>query len=59
VTVERTWGELSVISSGVEPGEIVVTDGQLRLSPGARATIRPARKAAGEGSTARVAESKS
>ena len=42
VTVERTWRELAVIASGVEAGEIVVTDGQVRLSPGARALIRNA-----------------
>lgn len=42
VVVSRTWGNLSVIAQGVDPGETVVTDGQLRLSPGARAQIRPA-----------------
>jgi multidrug efflux system membrane fusion protein len=42
VVVSRTWGNLSVISAGVDPGETVVTDGQLRLSPGARAQVRPA-----------------
>ena len=40
VKVERTWRDLAVIASGVEPGETVVTDGQLRLSPGAKATVR-------------------
>jgi membrane fusion protein, multidrug efflux system len=33
VKVSRTVGGESVISSGVEPGETVVTDGQLRLIP--------------------------
>jgi membrane fusion protein, multidrug efflux system len=33
VKVSRTVGSESVISSGVEPGETVVTDGQLRLIP--------------------------
>jgi multidrug efflux system membrane fusion protein len=42
ITVERTWRELAVIASGVEAGETVVTDGQVRLSPGARALIRNA-----------------
>ena len=42
VVVSRTWGNLSVIAEGVDPGEIVVTDGQLRLSPGARAQVRQA-----------------
>lgn len=40
VQVSRTWRGLSVITSGVKPGETVVTDGQNRLTPGARASIR-------------------
>ncbi len=40
VQVSRTWREFSVITSGLKPGETVVTDGQMRLSPGARASIR-------------------
>ena len=40
VSVQRTWGDYSVIEHGVNPGETVVTDGQLRLSPGAKALIR-------------------
>lgn len=31
----------TVITSGLKAGETVVTDGQLRLSPGARVTIKP------------------
>jgi membrane fusion protein, multidrug efflux system len=42
VRVDRTYRDLSVIASGVAPGETVVTDGQLRLSPGAKAVIRTA-----------------
>jgi multidrug efflux system membrane fusion protein len=34
VTVPRTEGDESVIGSGVKPGETIVTDGQLRLTPG-------------------------
>ena len=34
VTVSRTMDELTVVSDGLKPGETVVTDGQLRLSPG-------------------------
>ena len=30
----------SVIESGVKPGEVVVTDGQLRLVPGAKVKVR-------------------
>jgi membrane fusion protein, multidrug efflux system len=44
VTVSRTIGQQSVISSGLAPGETVVTDGQLRLAPGAKVRIVPARK---------------
>jgi multidrug efflux system membrane fusion protein len=42
VTVQRTWRDLAVITAGVTPGETVVTDGQIRLSPGARVVIRSA-----------------
>ena len=36
VKSDRQQGEVVVISSGLSPGEEVVTDGQLRLVPGAR-----------------------
>src|SRR6202167_410099 len=39
VTVARTIGRKAVIAKGVAPGEIVVTDGQLLLFPGAK--IKP------------------
>ena len=39
VTVGRTVGEESIVEKGVSPGEAVVTDGQLRLSPGASVRI--------------------
>ena len=35
VTTGRAWGSKMVIASGLEPGETVVTDGQLRIFPGA------------------------
>jgi len=41
VVVTRAVGEESVIGKGVSPGEQVVTDGQLRLSPGAHVRIVP------------------
>lgn len=57
VQVARNWGGLAVVSSGLKPGEIVVTEGQVRLSPGARASIRtpggPASGGAAEGGSAR------
>lgn len=42
ITVARLWRDRAVIASGLEPGETVVTDGQIRLSDGARASIRNA-----------------
>jgi multidrug efflux system membrane fusion protein len=41
VTVERTAGPDAIIAKGVSRGETVVTDGQLRLTPGAHVTVRP------------------
>ncbi len=38
VSVRRNWRSLALIGSGLQPGDRVVTDGQLRLSPGARIT---------------------
>jgi len=40
VDVSRTVGELAVVARGLQPGEVVVTDGQLRLSPGAKVLVR-------------------
>jgi multidrug efflux system membrane fusion protein len=40
VTVARTHGDDSIIASGVKPGESIVTDGQLRLVPGSRVSIK-------------------
>ena len=50
VTVARIRGAESVIASGVNPGETVVTDGHLRLVPGARISVKAA---AGEQQAAR------
>lgn len=38
VAIRRNWGAWALITSGLAPGDRVVTDGQLRLSPGARIT---------------------
>src|SRR5688572_9690286 len=40
VVVARTAGAETVLKEGVKPGESVVTDGQLRLVPGGRITIK-------------------
>ncbi|HJQ23708.1 MAG TPA: efflux RND transporter periplasmic adaptor subunit [Blastocatellia bacterium] len=39
VVVQRTTGQKSIIASGLQPGETVVTDGQLRLRPGSRIRV--------------------
>jgi multidrug efflux system membrane fusion protein len=44
VTVGATIGRKAVVEKGVAPGETVVTDGQLRLYPGARIQAVPAGK---------------
>ena len=40
VTVSRVEGDESIIGSGLSAGEVVVTDGQLRLVPGSRVGMR-------------------
>jgi membrane fusion protein, multidrug efflux system len=40
VTVARNVDSLAVISQGLAPGAVVVTDGQLRLTPNARIELR-------------------
>jgi multidrug efflux system membrane fusion protein len=42
-------GSDSVIASGVKPGETVVTDGQLRLVPGAKVSVVSGQPQAGAG----------
>lgn len=42
VKVARTIGSDAVIAKGIEPGETVVTDGQLRLIPGIKVQIKSA-----------------
>lgn len=50
VTVARTVDSLAVIADGLEPGTLVVTDGQLRLTPDVPVEIRAS--PAGEGGAA-------
>jgi multidrug efflux system membrane fusion protein len=42
VVIKRSQSGEAVIAKGIEPGEQVVVDGQLRLVNGANVTIRPA-----------------
>lgn len=41
VRVARTAGDDAVIADGLEPGDRVVTEGQLRLAPGSRVVVKP------------------
>jgi multidrug efflux system membrane fusion protein len=52
VTVERTAGGIAVVASGLSDGARVVTDGQSRLTPGARVLIRSPNDSAGGGAAA-------
>jgi membrane fusion protein, multidrug efflux system len=47
IKVTRTIGADTVVSSGISPGEVVVTDGQLRLLPGMKVQVRNPGVAAG------------
>ena len=50
VQVGRQQGDEMIIAKGIAPGDTVVTDGQLRLTPNARVIdAAAARAAAGEG----------
>ena len=49
VKVARTVGERVVIAEGLEGGETLVTDGQLRLVPGAKVTIKASGQPASSG----------
>jgi len=39
VDLKRTYGDLAAIGNGLKAGDVVVTDGQLQLTPGARVDI--------------------
>jgi len=41
VKVNRTEGAETVIASGLQVGETIVTDGQIGLTPGARVSVKP------------------
>ena len=44
VKVGRTVGDMTIVTEGLNAGEIVVTSGQLRISPGAKVTIVESQK---------------
>ena len=47
VTIARTRGDLAVVMKGLQPGDRVVTDGHLRLTPGSKISVKPPPGAAG------------
>jgi len=49
VTIGVTYEDMTVIEKGVEPGEVVVTDGQMRLMPGAKVEIKKPQEQKGDG----------
>ncbi len=51
VRVARPAGDVTVLEGGLEPGEQVVTEGQLRLTAGAKVMIKPPATPAGAGTT--------
>ncbi len=53
VSVERVAGQVTVIASGLTEGERVVTDGQSRITPGAKVSILTAAAAVASPSAAR------
>ncbi len=57
VVVERSADSLDVIQSGLQGGEVVVTDGQLRLFAGARADITNAAELAADSASGRAGRS--
>lgn len=58
VTVGPSYGDNVVIEKGVQVGDIVVTEGQLRLRPGIRVSVRGSEGAGGAGGGARRATKK-
>ena len=42
ITIDRAAGDLTIVTDGVKAGEMVVTDGQLRLNTGTKVQIKPA-----------------
>jgi membrane fusion protein, multidrug efflux system len=41
VVIETAQGDLTILSSGVKPGERVVVDGQNQIRPGSKVSVRP------------------
>ena len=52
VVASRAIGDLTIVDSGLVAGEQVVTDGQSRLTPGAKVDIKGPPKGQGRGTAA-------
>jgi len=53
VVVSRSSGQEAIIEKGLMPGDKVVTDGQIRLMPGAKVEIKGGQKTEGKGQEAK------
>jgi multidrug efflux system membrane fusion protein len=51
VKLGRTAGDIAIVDGELQPGERVVTDGQLRLQQGSKVQIKSAAEAAARGTT--------
>jgi multidrug efflux system membrane fusion protein len=49
--VDRTAGDLAIVSGELQPGERVVTDGQLRLRQGSKVQVKAAADSAARRTT--------
>jgi multidrug efflux system membrane fusion protein len=50
VTLDLTQGDIAIVTSGLTPGQTVVTDGQNQLKPGSKVSARPQSAPAGSSS---------
>jgi len=58
VATSLTVDGWTVIAAGVKPGDTVVTDGQLRLAPGAKVSIKTPQSADSSTNTPSASERK-
>jgi multidrug efflux system membrane fusion protein len=50
ITLDLTQGDIAIVTTGLEPGQTVITDGQNQLKPGSRVSARPQGAPAGSSS---------
>ncbi len=51
ITLDLTQGDIAIVTTGLEPGQSVITDGQNQLKPGSRVSARPQGAPAGSSSS--------